>query len=323
MSEMAEARLNRNWKSLLIAGLIATTLVPAACSGAAHQPTASAGTKQTPEHQGPTSSLATHPSARSGASPTASPSPRTSPSVAKPLSALARTKKQCPSLLSWDNFHRSNRSLHRDRLPTGQIYYASGPDNQEIVNDRFIPNTHDLGYGQQADLLYVWLRRAPVTLAARFVFTKGQTSDENAVIGVAWSHKVIGIRHLLGFGIGSVQLAIYPTYWELFYIKNPDYRAYFITVATGQFKHPLSQDGHTTYDMALTYHPGESSVTVQVPGDKRTYSNPYFSAFWGRLYAIQMRRPHSTDGNGAFLVAGTATRDCSTAEILGSAKHQG
>lgn len=190
------------------------------------------------------------------------------------------------------------------------------------MKDRFVPNTGDLSYGQEADLLYVWLRRAPVTLAARFVFTPGQTSGQNAVIGVAPRHKVIGVRHLLGFGIGSVQLAIYPRYWQLFYIKNPDYKTYFVTVATGGFPHPLRQDGHTAYQMALTYHPGKSSVTIEFPGGRRTFSNPYFAAFWGRLYAIQMRRPYSTDGNGAFLVAGTAATPCSSAAILGPTRDR-
>lgn len=312
--------LSRPRKAWLVAAVIAASLVPAACSGNSPGPGASPTTHPSPGHS---SQVPTQPSGSpspSASSPTPSPSASSSPS-AKPASALAEAKSACPSLLSWDNFHRSNRSLHRDRLPTGQVYYASGPDNQEIVNDRFVPNTDDLGHGQEADLLYVWLRRVPITLAARFVFTPGQTSGQNAVIGVAPRHAVIGVRHMLGFGIGSVQLAIYPTYWQLFYIKNPDYKTYFITVATGQFKHPLRQDGHTTYDMALTYHPGKSAVTIQFPGGRRTFSNSYFADFWGRLYAIQMRRPHSTDGNGAFLVAGTASTACTTAQILGQTKH--
>ncbi|MBO0813066.1 MAG: hypothetical protein J2P23_13625 [Microlunatus sp.] len=303
----------RRWKMGVLGVTVAASLVPAACSVGSSPPVSGKAPNTSPgQPNPPAGQISSSPDAPS-ASPDPSPSPSPSPSVQKPVSALSKIKESCPSVLSWDDFHRSNRSLHRDRLPTGQRYYASGPDAQRIVHDRYVSAV----LPQTPDLLYVWLHRAPATLAARFVFTQGGTPGQIAVIGVAPRHSVIGHRHMLGFGIGSVQLAIHPEYWDLFYLVDNNNKLSYITVGTGHFRRPLRQDGKMVYRMTMTIRPKSSSVSITVPGSHATYQNAAFNELWGRLYGVQVRRPHSTDGSAQFLTAGSSASPCSASALLG------
>lgn len=293
-------------QSCLLALIIAISVLSGGCSAVSsppHTPTAISHAPISPHHR------------------SKSPSPSSVSSSAavrrRPASALARIKQACPSVLSWDDFHRSDRSLHRDRLPTGQRYYASGPNQQLIRRNRYVSKAQP----GVPDLLYVWLGHRPATLATKWVFTPGETSGQNAVIGVAPRQAVIGHRHLLGFGIGSVQLAVYPQYWMLFYITNANYSLHYHTVAMAGFKHGLRQDGRTIYQMAMTLHPANSSVTVRYPGGTGTYANPAFAALWGPLFGLQVRRPQSSDGNVQFLTAGSASAPCSAPALLGAPGH--
>lgn len=314
--------VGRPWKTLLVAGMIAASLAPAACSGNFPGPAASPTTNQSSGTSSHVPNEASGSPSPSASSPTASPSASPSP-TAKPASALAEAKAACPSLLSWDNFHRSNRSLHRDRLPTGQRYYASGPDAQRISHDRYVSQVEP----NIPDLLYVWLQRRPTTLAARWVFTPGKTGEQhtrppswspaNAVIGVAPRHAVIGHRHLLGFGIGSVQLAVYPDFWWFFYLTNPDYKVQVHNVAMANFNRPLKQDGRTIYQMSMSFDSLHSSVTVEYPGGRRRFQNPAFNQLWGRLYGLQVRRGQSSDGNVRFVAAASSSERCSARLLLG------
>lgn len=300
----------RRTRACLAALAITTSMITAACStapSASHTPKA---TNPSPANPNPAQSSGS-PSTSPDPSPSPSASPSASPSVHKPVSAVARIRKACPSVLSWDNFHRSNRSLHRDRLPTGQQYYASGPYPQRIRHDRFVsPGYH------APDILYVWLQRRPVTVAARWVFSHGQTSREHAVIGLAPRHAVIGHRHLLGFGIGSVQLAIYPDHWLFFYVTNANYSVQYHTIAIGYFSHLLSQDGRTVYQMAMTLHPENSSITIIHPGGRNTFESSAFEGLWGRLYGLQVTRAAS-DGNVSYVTAGSASAPCKPSSLLG------
>lgn len=290
----------------LLALAITVSLLPAACSTDSTRPRTPHTFVSSP---GSPSASPRSPSESPSPSPVRSPSP----SAHSAVSALQRVQEACPSVLSWDDFHRSDRSLHRDRLPTGQRYYASGPDAQRISHNQYVSDVA----ANTPDLLYVWLHRTPVALAARWVFVRDQTMRENAVIGVAPRHAVIGHRHLLGFGIGSVQLSIYPDHMWFFYITNANYSLQYHTVAMMQFNSALHQDGHTVYHMAMAFHPTTSSVVIEYPGGQRTFRNPAFNQLWGRLFGIQVRRPHATDGNVRFVTAGSASRRCSTSSLLG------
>lgn len=305
----------RRTRACLAALAITTSMITAACStapSASHTPKA---TNPSPGSSNPAQSSGS-PSPSPDPSPSPSASPSASASVHKPVSAVARIRKACPSVLSWDDFHRSNRSLHRDQLPTGQRYYASGPDAQRIRHDHYISDVQPA----TPDILYVWLNRSPATLAARWVFTPAETSGQNAVIGVAPRHAVIGHRHLLGFGIGSVQLAVYPGYWKLLYVVDDNNKLTYNAVGIGYFPHPLRQNGHTVYRMSMTLHPKSSSVTITFPGGHRTFQSTAFDELWGRLYGIQVRRG-STDGNAEFMTAGSSAAPCSASALLGPPRN--
>lgn len=307
--------LMRHPKATLMALTLAAGLLSAGCSPTSSQP--QEGNETSPSTSYASASADQPSSSRPQASTSSratSPAPSATAPAHKAVSTLARIKDSCPSVLSWDDFHRSDRSLHRDRLPTGQTYYASGPDSQRIHRDRYVS---DVQATPNPDILYVWLGRRPITLAARWVFTPGATSHQNAVIGVAPRHAVIGHRHLLGFGIGSVQLAIYTRYWQLFYITNTNYFVEYHTVAIGDFKHPLRQDARTVYQMSMRLHPSNSSVSITYPGGRAHFQNPAFSELWGRLYGLQVRRPRSTDGSARFLASASAYAACPASSLLG------
>lgn len=310
----------RRRRCALVTLLITLSLLSTACSTASSPPGHKV-VEHSPSRPGPSASQtgsSPDSSASARQSPLPSPSPSSSASADKPVSALTQIKHSCPSVLSWDDFHRPNRSLHRDRLPTGQRYYASGPDAQRISHDRYVSNVQPA----TPDILYVWLVRSPATLAARWTFTPGETSGQNAVIGVAPRHAVIGHRHLLGFGIGSVQLAIYPGYWKLLYVVDDNNQLSYNAVGIGYFRHPLRQDGKTLFQMSMTLHPKSSSVSITFPGGHRTFLNTAFDSLWGRLYGIQIRRS-STDGNAQFTAAGASAAPCTASSLLGPLRKPG
>lgn len=301
----------RRTRASLIALAIAASVLPAACSTASSPPSTTHATSPSADNPSPAQTS-------ESASPSPAPSPSASPSASaqKPVSAVDRIRKACPSVLSWDDFHRSDRSLHRDRLPTGQRYYASGPDPQLIRHNRLVSP------GAAApDILYVWLQKAPVTIAARWFFSARETSREHAVIGVAPRHAVIGHRHLLGFGIGSVQLAVYPDHWWFFYITDVSNSLQYHTVAMGSFSVPLRQDGHTAYRMAMRIQPKASVVTITYPGGRKTVQDPAFDQLWGRLFGIQVTRA-SNDGNVTYLAAASATAPCAPSSLLRLHHHR-
>lgn len=307
----------RRPKACMVALAITVGIVSTACSTALSPSQSPKASSHPATSSRPPSASPSQPSQPSQSSARSSRSP--SPPIQQSVSPAAQIKKSCPSVLSWDDFHRSDRSLHRDHLPTGQRYYASGPDPQRIQDNQYVSKVRP----QDPDILYVWLRRRPATVAARWVFTPGQTSGQNAVIGLAPRRAVIGHRHLLGFGIGSVQLAVHPQYWQLFYITNTNSSLQYHIVETRSFRQPLHQDGRTVYQMSMKLDPSGSSVMVTYPGGHTTVPNLAVGELWGKLFGIQVRRPHSGDGSARFLAAGASTAPCPARSLLGpTAPHR-
>lgn len=277
---------------------IAICLFASACSVRANSPT------------GPMATVhATSPVASSEPSSAATQSAHT---AASEMARVDQIRKSCPSLLSWDDFHRSDRSLRQDKLPTGQTYIVSGPTEQRIHHNHYSAAVEP----QRATILYVPLRQRPVTLATRWIFTPGGTSGENVVIGIASPHALPGHRRP-GFGSGSLQLAVYPQYWRLFYVVNRNHLVQLHTLAIGDFRKPLRQDSRTRYQMALRVDATKSSLTIAYPGGKRNVRNPVIKKLWGTMFGIQVRRPAGSDGSANFLTVGSAAAHCSPSSLLG------
>ena len=157
---------------------------------------------------------------------------------------------------------------------------------------------------RRASILYVEHSRPPATLAAEFVWGAATTYGANVIVGAC----------ALGFGAGSIQLALYSRResrrdydWSLFMVPNPIQDPYPV-LAQGRLRDDFEwvMDGDYRYRVYL--HRLESDrVMLQLPdGQVLTRQHPAIATYWGRVSGTQLRRPHTSDGYAEF----TATATC-------------
>ena len=199
------------------------------------------------------------------------------------------------ALMGWDDFQRSNRTLDGDRAPSGQIYRVGGtPESNPLRDGRYAPQS----VPRRASILYVGHRRSPDTLAAEFVWSPAASYGANVVLGSCG----------LGFGAGSIQLALYSRResrrdydWSLFMVPDPVQDPYPV-IARGLLREGFvwTMDGASRYRVYL--HRIESDkVMAQLPdGQIITQQHPAIATYWGRVSGTQLRRPRVSDGFAEF-----------------------
>lgn len=212
------------------------------------------------------------------------------------LYALHRTsaKKTTGAPAAWvtDTFQRPDGSLAGQNV-AGRTYAIQfdHANTQLVIRNGRLVRGNPAHYGPKgAPVLIVPNPTEPGVVAERYVFTAGQTMNENVVVGACAT----------AFGASSIQLAVYPDHWLLYYtlkVPPPGTGALVHELATGTFPHPLATDGRTVYQSAMRVDLPNSSVTVEYPGGSRTVTNPVIAQYWGKLMGIQIRHPQPTDGD--------------------------
>lgn len=218
--------------------------------------------------------------------PTPSPSPSTTPTP---------TPTPTPTTAAMtDNFHRSDRDIAGDRTPSGSSYLVQndqGGTGLRISAEQLVRGQPQ-NWGPAGAPVLIWpLPSTPTSVGASFVFVPGTAAGQNAVVGACPQ----------GFG-SSVQLAVYPTRWILFYTYQPDPSidgSSIVNIATGSIA-PLAVDGVTEYQMGMEADLATSTVTISYPGGSETISDPAISKYWGSRLGVQVRRPHASDGDARF-----------------------
>ena len=199
------------------------------------------------------------------------------------------------AVMSWDKFRRSNRRLEGDRAPSGHVYRTTGPPETNLLEDgRYVPRP----LPGHASILYTELERTPDTVAAEFVWRSGSTQGANVVLGTCKE----------GFGLGSVQLAIYGSTedkrahrWVLFAVPNPIVDPYPV-LAAGDLREDFEfrMDGITRYRFYL-HRTGSDGVLLQLPdGQIITHRHAAIASYWGKVSGVQLRRPRSGDAYAEF-----------------------
>ncbi|MGI8761851.1 MAG: hypothetical protein ACR2LF_11280 [Jatrophihabitantaceae bacterium] len=222
---------------------------------------------------------------RPGAGSPGTPAPTQTPAGTAALAGVA-----------WGYFHRSDRNIAGQTAPSGQLYgvHVQGPSGTGLeIHDGRLVREHPQQYGVSgAPILIVPVATQPGVVAEQYVFTRGRTMNQNVVIGLCAT----------SFAASSIQFAVSPTDWKLFYtvkLPAPARRTAIVTLSSGRFAMPLAVDGVTRYQSIMQVDPVRSSVTVSYPGGTKTLVNPTIGAYIGPLFGVQIRRPLPTDGDAA------------------------
>lgn len=186
-----------------------------------------------------------------------------------------------------DAFRRSDRNLNGDISPWGEPYVVQFDpgDTRLVIRGERMVRGNAANFGPDgAPVLTAPGRVAPTVVGMSYVFTPGATRRENAVVGVCTR----------SFGYSSVQFAVYPGGWVLFYAQAG---SALVDLASGQFATPLATDAQTVYQTVMSVDLANSSVTVDYPGATQTFTDPAIAQHWGTLAGFQVRHPAATDGD--------------------------
>lgn len=198
-----------------------------------------------------------------------------------------------PGIAMTDSFQGPNRVIAGERTPSHSAYLVDNTTatTLEIRNAELV-RTPAANYGPTGAPILIWpLPTKPVSVSARFVFTPGSADSQNVVIGTC----------AYSFGRSSVQLAVSPHGWVLFYTLErpaPDTGTAIVNIASGSLP-TLAMNGRTSYQMEMQADLTNSSVRIEYPGGTRTISDPAIGKYWGSRFGVQIRRPHSPDGDAA------------------------
>lgn len=223
---------------------------------------------------------------------------------------------------AWDDFHRTNRLLRLDHTPSGHQYTIGGiTGNIAIVGNRFVPTVNPA----EANIAYLTHASTLNGMAMEWVWTgagTATTGNENVVIGSCG----------IGFGQGSVQLAIYAvnkpgsvsTKYSLFYVPNPIVDPYPV-ISEGNLNLTFDRSGATTYRMGM-WRTGTNEITILLPDGQiiSGLTNVGIGTYWGVRSGYQLRRPNTTDGHAeitSIATWGDATPGGSSVPPLTSLLH--
>jgi len=202
----------------------------------------------------------------------------------------------------WDDFSGADGTINATFAPTGHKYTHGGDATHLMrTSNRYTP-TPTPG---DADILYLTHSSKVDWVFAKFVLTPGTgTGGQNAVVGTC----------NVGFGQGSVQLAIYEgthggplgVDWQLFYVPSPIVDPYpVITSGTWSGGFTLDRTGATIYWFGMR-RLSTNTVALYLPdGSVHVTTDTNIGTYWGKRVGIQSRRPNSTDGHSEFTFVGT------------------
>ena len=143
--------------------------------------------------------------------------------------------------------------------------------------------------------------RKPLSRASvSYVFTEGTSAQQNVVLGACET----------SLAIGSIQFAVFPDHWVLFYtLRNKPIGTgtAIVPLNTGKFSKPLEMDGKTVYTTTMAVDLEKSEVTVNMPGGTRTFADPHISRLWGNRAVVQIRHPTEADGDAQITQIWTET----------------
>ena len=179
------------------------------------------------------------------------------------------------------------------QIETGQILRVNFPDSsQNIVDGKFMctPNA------AEARISYIDTATPIKNIVAEFSFLD---NDSNYTMPEQRANAVIGTTNANGFGLGSVQLAVYPNYWQLFVVQNPIIDPYPILIRE---YYSTELPRNESLLMSMKWDQVNSAVKIKVPYRDGTtiVSNSMINQYWGKTLGMQVRRPLSTSGIIAF-----------------------
>lgn len=161
----------------------------------------------------------------------------------------------------YDNFQRSDRDLSKDVCPSTTLGYALQPEPSSDLTTMSIVSgvaRRSTTASAGSPILLAPVRSPITAMGVEFAFTAGTTVPTGAIIGTC----------AVGFGSGSIQLAVHPTGWQLF-----RYNGGSTVIASGTFATPLATDGVTRYRAFCWYDAASSSVRISIPAGDGTVNN--------------------------------------------------
>jgi hypothetical protein len=192
--------------------------------------------------------------------------------------------------LGWDEFRRADRKFVKDAAPSGQTYRTGG--EAVIRENRFVRGDPKAFGPTGTAIIYLPVGLVPTTIAAEYVFTAGTTEKADAVVGSA----------AVAFKYSSIQFAVTPHTWKIFWTKSGPTRTAIETIEEGRIAPPLLEDGATPYRTILAFDRSSSSVLARWGnGQSKRIVHPTIAEYWGQVFTVQVRRPSATDGDVQFL----------------------
>lgn len=189
---------------------------------------------------------------------------------------LADVRRALAGATLWDDFQRSDRELYGDQAPSGHVYVAENPDTCFITGGVYTPQM----VSGQVSILYYDMDGELTSVFCLFRWNTALQS-QNPVLG---SCKV-------GYGSGSVQLAVWPTTteaddWRIFYFNdNTD-----TTIAHGNWAAGFTPEVGRWYGLMME-RTGPTSVKAYLPdGTRHEVTDALIADYWGNRGGAQMRR---------------------------------
>lgn len=199
------------------------------------------------------------------------------------------------SVIFNDDFQRPNQVLASGGngmlAPTGQRYRSEGTVKSDGSDAALISGYRHIWADQITPgsdpirILDAALDRVPNVVGAEFIFVAGTSNRQNAVIGCMPTDS---------FNNASIQLAIYPTKFRLFYVTASAQADVIYT----DLPSPLAVDGTTRHQIFLKRDSATSTVIAECNGViLYSWTDPMVLTHWGKYVGFQERIEVAGDGS--------------------------
>ena len=167
-------------------------------------------------------------------------------------------------------------SLENHRDDNGLRFRVFGDQNGTdlVIRDGVLKREPADAFGRTgAPSLVFESDRALLEVSASYRFTEGQTQTVNAVVGAC----------RISFAQGSIEFAVRPTGWKLFYTVAEDARSAQDPDRDDQGRRLREATGRRREDRVHDHHargPGDLQRDGPLPGGVRTFTDPHVAQLW-------------------------------------------
>lgn len=219
-------------------------------------------------------------------------------------------------LLSWDTFARGDRDLTIDTAPSGETYVtiATAALKAYIAGGMMIRSSTSTFGGNGAAFAYSPHVVQPTVLGALFRFTSFDVNTPGTPATTRGQNLVVGATPAVFSNPSSIQFAVWPDTWQLFYTHFNGVSTDIVVLQSGTWATPLAVDDLTAYFAVMRLDTSTSpnwTVRCELNGVLVTsYSGTEINSYWGNRQGTQIRHQVATDGDVRVLAraaAATAT----------------